>query len=608
MCGIAGVINFKGIYSSDVELIKRMNQVQKHRGPDDEGIYQDSVCVLGHQRLAIIDLSSCGHQPFVSDDGRYQMIYNGEIYNYIELREELKRCGYQFKTQTDTEVLLKCYQHFGVDCLSKFNGMFAFAIYDTQNHQLFLGRDRVGVKPLYYTIQNSSLYFASEVKALIQIPGLDKSVDNQTIFDYLVFNRTDIYDETFFKNIRRLPKGHYAIFNRDGFSIRQWWDPLAFVAERVPASHSELLKEIEKIFIDAVRLRMRSDVPVGVSLSGGLDSSIVIGILAEHSNIPADFPTFTAAFPGESVDESGYIDALNSKYAFKNHRVSPSPEACLNSLKEFIYTCDEPTTGPSFYAEYEVAKLAKEHGVKVLLNGQGGDEDFAGYHYFHGFYLYQLLKQRDLVKFSSEFLKVFLNQQQGIAYQTLLFQLIVRGLKQSLLLKRHGYLQEDFFRTHIQKSRIFNEFFDAPTLNVSLARHFQYKLEHNLRMTDRNTMTFSIEARLPYLDYRFVEYLLGIAGHLKIKAGQTKFLQKEALGRYTAPEILERKDKIGFAVPEQKWWQQPRWIEQTQAASRDCEDTFAHIFKRDVFPALPRDEFSYWKINQLSNWHQVFVE
>jgi asparagine synthase (glutamine-hydrolysing) len=436
MCGIAGIISNTQITGADVDLVNKMNTVQKHRGPDDEGFYSDKSCVLGHRRLSIIDLSKDGHQPFSSDDGRFHLIYNGEIYNYIELRDELKQLGWKFRTKTDTEVLLKAYQQYGEKCLPKFNGMFAFVIYDSHDNCLFLARDRMGVKPLYYAIVGSALYFASEIKALRVLPSLKLTVNYQTLFDYIVFNRTDVYDETFFHEIRRVPKGFFGTYDRDGLKLTQWWNPENYIENICTDDDREkILARIDEILISAVQLRMRSDVPVGSCLSGGLDSSILTGILFSHNMIAKNYATFTASFPGHPIDETKYIDVLNRKYAFRNHRTLPTAESAYDRLKDFVYTNDEPTTSPSFYSQFEVMRLAKEHGVTVLLDGQGGDEVFAGYQYFHGFYLNGLLRKRRILKFGNEFVKIISRKQDRSAYQTFLFQILPDSRRKQFLLR-----------------------------------------------------------------------------------------------------------------------------------------------------------------------------
>lgn len=605
MCGLAGIFCQKRVTPFEVDLVQGMNNLQKHRGPDDEGLYFDEHCVLGHRRLAIIDLSKDGHQPFTSEDNRFRLVYNGEIYNYIELRSELEALGWRFRTRTDTEVLLKAYQQYGEACLSRFNGMFAFAIYDSQRKSVFLARDRLGIKPLYYTIIDSTLYFASEIKALTVIPSLNLLINNQSLFDYLVFNRTDIYDETFFCEIKRLPKGHYATFDNKGLQLKQWWNPKHYMDDPSEDDLQKISRKIEEILVSAVLLRMRSDVPVGSCLSGGLDSSILIGVLFNHYDVGDTYQTFTASFPEHPIDETRYIDVLNKRYAFKNNRTFPKAETALDRLKEFVYTNDEPTTNPSFYSQYEVMRLAKQHGVTVLLDGQGGDENFAGYQYFHGFNLYGLIRDRRIGQFAAELLKSLLRRQDVSAYQTFFFQILPDSLKERILLRTVPYIQSEFFYEYIKSSRIYHEFFDVDGLNHSIVRHFQYKLEHLLRMEDRNSMAFSLEARVPYLDYRLVEYLLGVSEELKIRHGETKYLQKKALGRYTVSHILSRKDKIGFGTPGDEWMLSEGWQKLTRESHRGLIEAFPEIFKKN--DSLPAKGFDRWKINQLATWRHIFL-
>lgn len=605
MCGLAGIFSHKGITQSDLELVERMNDLQRHRGPDDEGMYVDRYCVLGHRRLAIIDLSKDGHQPFESDDHRFQVVHNGEIYNYIELREELRQLGWRFRTKTDTEVLLKSYQQYGQDCLSRFNGMFAFAIYDTERQSLFLARDRVGIKPLYYVMIDSKLYFSSEIKALCAIPSIRASVNYQSLFDYLVFNRTDVYDETFFNEIRRIPKGCFATFDTGGLKLTQWWNVESFLDVRCDDSVEVISNRIRELLISAVQLRMRSDVPVGSCLSGGLDSSILIGILFTHYEVSEAYPTFTASFPDHPIDETRYIDHLNKAYSFNNVRTFPTSEGAYNSLRDFVYANDEPTTNYSFYSQYQVMRLAKEYGVTVLLDGQGGDENFAGYHYFHGFNLYGLLTEWKVLRFSAELFKSLLRKQDKSAYQTLLFQILPHPMRKLLLLRAVPYVQPDFFYEYIKSSHIYNEFFDADGLNHSLVRHFQYKLEHLLRMEDRNSMAYSLEARVPYLDHRLIEYLLSVPQDFKIRDGETKYLQKLALADYTIPVILNRKDKVGFGTPGEEWMLSRQWRDRTMESYMDLTETFPEIFRKSA--KLPETGFDRWRVNQLSTWKNTFL-
>lgn len=605
MCGISGIYSgFKKIADRDIDDVKTMNTIQFHRGPDAEGLFFDDGCVLGHRRLAIIDLSSQGEQPFSSVDGRYKMTYNGEIFNYKELREELITIGYQFRTTNDVEVLLTAYIHYKEACLNKLNGMFAFAIYDATEKSLFIARDRFGIKPLYYTLFDEKFYFASEIKALKAIKGISKSIDEHTLFNYLCFNRTDIFDETFNNDIKRLPKGHYATVDVNGIAIKQWWNAEWFIQKRCEDSYENILKTTEDLLVSSIELRLRSDVPLGSCLSGGLDSSIITGILYEKLKIPNGYKTFTASFPGYAIDETNYVDLLNKKYPFQNFRTFPNGKDAFNNIFEFIKVNDEPTTSPSFYSQYEVMRLAKHHGVTVLLDGQGGDESFAGYQYFHGFHFSSLYKKGNYGKLFTELYSAYVRKQEKEAFQTFIFQIVPDYVGKYLLLKTLPNINKNFFYDHVDQSVIFNDFFRADSLNKSLVKHFQYKLEHLLRTEDRNSMAFQIEARVPYLDYRLVEYLLGVDEHLKIKKGENKILQKQALGKYTIPEILNRLDKIGFGTPADTWMRSPEWEKITTTNYKKACDYFPHTFNSNS--ELKYNLFDRWKINQLVIWYENF--
>lgn len=605
MCGISGVYSGNGhVTSEDVNVVKSMNNAQFHRGPDAEGLFFDADCALGHRRLAIIDLTPQGEQPFTSEDGRYKMTYNGEIFNYKELREELIKCGHTFRTTNDVEVLLIAYLHFKEECLNKLNGMFAFAIYDTKDKTLFIARDRFGIKPFYYTFLNQKFYFASEIKALKCISGLNKSIDEHTMFNYFCFNRTDIYDETFNRNIKRLPKGHFAKIDAGGISIKQWWNAEWFIQQNNDDTYDKVLSTIENLLISSVDLRLRSDVPVGSCLSGGLDSSIITGVLYDRLTVPKEYKTFTASFPGYAIDETKYVDLLNQKYPFQNFRTFPNGNGAFENITEFINVNDEPTTSPSFYSQYEVMRLAKQHGITVLLDGQGGDESFAGYQYFHGFNFTRLYKQGKYGKLLVELYSAYSRKQEKEAFQTFIFQILPDYIRKRLLYRTLPNINKDFFYHHIDNSVIYNDFFKADSLNKSLVKHFQYKLEHLLRTEDRNSMAFQIEARVPYLDYRLVEYMLSIDENLKIQKGENKILQKKSLGKYTISEIENRLDKIGFGTPADDWMRSENWEKMTNINFNKACEYFPQIFNSNS--KLKYNLYDRWKINQLVIWYENF--
>lgn len=606
MCGILGCYSRDELGQEHLSLIERMNETLAHRGPNDSGIYSTPNCILGHRRLSIIDLSDAGHQPYISDDGNLIMLFNGEIYNYIELRAELESYGIRFKSQTDTEVLLRMYEKYGIDALHKLNGMFAFSIFNRKTKELFIARDRAGVKPLYYTSLNGIFYFASEIKALRKIPAIDLSLNNQTLFDYLCFNRTDIGEETFTSSIHRLPKGHHMTIDSRGVTIKKWWEPFDYVRDDLEiTSQEQVLQTIEEIFVSAVKLRMRSDVPVGSCLSGGLDSSIILGIIQQNALARGDYKTFTVSYPGSPVDETHFIDDLKLKYDFENYRIFPNAETAIDNFEKFTYFMDEPCSSPTFYSQYEVMRLARQHGTTVLLDGQGGDEIFAGYQYFHGFNFSELWHKKRIGKLILELFTAFARHQEKEAFFTFLFQELPSYIKKKLLYRSIGYIQPEFYNRHIERSIIFQEFFQAKSLNQSLANHFKYKLEHLLRAEDRNSMAFSIEARVPYLDYRLIEYSLSLPSKLKISHGENKLLQKRSLGKYTIDNILNRKDKIGFGTPAQTWMKTPKWEEFTHESYKIILEKLPGVFMKDV--ELKYNLFDRWKVNQIATWLRLNI-
>jgi asparagine synthase (glutamine-hydrolysing) len=603
MCGFAGIASPRPIGANDEAIVARMGEALRHRGPDDEGVFVEEGVALAHRRLSIIDLSADGAQPFLSECGRYALVYNGEIYNYVELREELRSRGARFKTATDTEVLLEAYREWGADALDRFNGMFAFAVYDRRERSLFLARDRFGIKPLYYAFRGEDLVFASEIKAIREVGGLDLAPDDSAIFDFLCFNRTDVFDETFHRGVRRLPKGRRAFFDDRGFRVERWYDPATYFNRTSDASEEEIVAGTRALVESATTLRLRSDVPVGSCLSGGLDSAIIAGIIAERG-APERYKTFTAEYPGDPIDETRYVNDLRAKYLFENYRTRPTADSAWRERRAFARAIDEPCASPTFYAQYEVMRLVAERGVTVALDGQGGDESFAGYQYFHGFSIADFVRRGKLLAASGRLWRVWRRRQAKEAYWTLLFSLAPNALKRRALRRTRRGLGRDFFEARVGESRVFNEFFAARNLNESLLAHFNYKLEHLLRMEDRSSMAFSVEARVPYLDHRLVEFLAAAPDALKLDAGETKLLQKRALGGYATESILRRVDKIGFGVPAAKWMSDERWRRLADESARFCRERLPGVFA-DV--PLSDDPNERWKTIQLATWLEEAV-
>jgi asparagine synthase (glutamine-hydrolysing) len=548
MCGISGIVNFnnRGV---DKKVVAQMMQKMKHRGPDDEGVFIEESIGLGFVRLSILDLSLSGHQPMESDNGKYVMIFNGEVYNYIELRDELKTKGYQFKSNSDSEVVLKSYQEWGEACLDRFNGMWALTIYNRETKELFGARDRFGVKPFYYYKDTDSFIFASEIKS-IKVAINHLSINEQAVFDYLSFNRTDYGERTFYNEIRKIPHGHSFKLTSEGeFKLRKWYD-LESNCNKKPID----AKEYADLFTSSVKLRMRSDVPVGVCLSGGLDSSSVVSVVSKKLNIP-HIKSFSAVYnKGQHGDESDFINLLSPLLKHMKY-IKPTAETFFDELHDFVDAMDEPIPSTSPYAQYKVMQLANKHAV-VTLDGQGADEQLAGYHYFYGFYFKELLGRLAFGKLFSEIFYYIKQQKSLYGVKALLFFLLPEKLKINLKLKKTSYIQNSFYQNYNKKNILASELYGSETLKDSLFNHFEYKLEHLLKWADLNSMRFSIESRMPFLDYRFVEQTLSLNSDSYIKKGTTKHILRDSMREILPEKIRLRYDKIGFATPEDEWFRE----------------------------------------------------
>jgi len=571
MCGICGIIKFDNS-TPETEKIQKMMNVMKHRGPDDEGIFLDDNIGLGFVRLSILDLSPKGHQPMIDDSGRYVIIHNGEVYNYIELREELIKQGFHFNSNTDTEVILKAFMHWGEACLDKFNGMWAFVIYDKQKKELFISRDRFGIKPFYFYLDRTQFIFASEIPAILSVLPVKASPNYQAIFDYLVFNRTDQTEDTFFEKIKKLQHGHCLKVMSDALAkevkkgwasltknvlIKKWYD----LREKVNnAEGFRGLEEFRETFRSAVGLRLRSDLPVGVCLSGGLDSSSIVSILLNDYK-KDDLNTFSAVYDkGQFGDESEYIKEF-TPYLKNMYFTHPTAETLLQDLHRFIRAHGEPIPSTSPYAQFKVMELAKEH-VVVTLDGQGADEELAGYHYFYGLFFKDLLKHFDLITLLQEIYYYLLVHKSSYALQTFAYFLLPMKWRTRLRVNEKGYLNEDFIRLYAQNNAIAGNLYGSWSLKEALLDHFEYKLEHLLKWEDRNSMWFSLESRVPFLDYRLVEKILAMEGKSKIEKGQTKAILRKSMKGILPEKIRKRQDKIGFGTPQDEWFRTEKWEKQ----------------------------------------------
>ncbi|MBN1466103.1 asparagine synthase (glutamine-hydrolyzing) [candidate division KSB1 bacterium] len=567
MCGIVGIIN-KAQQPIDLHLLKAMADVMHYRGPDDEGYHIDGSVGLYHKRLSIIDLST-GHQPMVC--GANVIVFNGEIFNYVELREKLSKKGHQFKTRSDTEVILKMYEEYDLDCIARLNGMFAFLLYDKSRNRMIAARDHFGIKPLYCYFDESAVLYASEIKALLQHPSVTAEPNYAVIGEYLTFQFV-LDDLTLFKGIVKVLPGHYQVIDLLKMNIHtvKYWEP----SFAIDSFHTEayFVAELKRLLDDTVGMQMRSDVPVGTYLSGGLDSSIVTLLAAQKTAM--GLKTFTGAFhEGAQFNETGYAREVARTCGAEVNEVFPTVDEFVELLPVLIYHLDEPVAGPGLFPQYIVSRLAVEK-VKVVLGGQGGDEIFGGYARYIVAYLEQALKGaifetneegEHIVSLQS----ILPNLPSLHQYIPMLREFWRQGAFEPMdqryfqLIDRNGHALELFskeFLVHYNKQQLFNRFqqlFNHPdTLSFyNKMTHFDMvaSLPALLQVEDRVSMAVSLESRVPLLDRRIVDLITSMPPAMKFKGAESKYILKKAMGDVLPRRILERKDKMGFPVPLHIW-------------------------------------------------------
>ncbi len=569
MCGIAGLVYETFPHEAAKAAVRRMIALQRHRGPDGEGFYDTAGASLGHCRLAILDLTDAGHQPMSDHAGRYWITFNGEIYNYLELAEELRGLGYEFQGRSDTEVHLAAYRHWGKACLERLRGMFAFAIWDKKERRLFSARDRLGIKPFHYWVDgNQQLAFASELKALLEfLPK--RSANAQLAGQFLAWNLLDHEPaDTMVTGIRRLPPAHAMTWRQDeGLRLWRYWDvAVSDELEVAPEREAELIREFYHRFEEALSLHLRSDVPVGTSLSGGIDSTAIACVISaelrkrgawqEHSQ-----HTFSACFEEPRLDERPYIESVVDAIGCQSHYVFPSGERFAEDMDQWVWHQEEPVAGSGVYAQYCVARLARENGIKVLLDGQGADEQLAGYRKFIFVYLRQLVRGGLYARAGREAVTFLLSPD---ILRTSRFvdgrRYIFRSLPEVTPLWPDGCVPE---RPETLK------------LDVSLGRRLQadmtwFSLPALLRFEDRNMMAFGVESRVPFVDHILVEWLAKLPSTLRLSGGWSKRILREGLRGVLPEAIRTRKTKLGFLTPEPAWLAGPlsTWLRDTLSAPR----------------------------------------
>jgi asparagine synthase (glutamine-hydrolysing) len=595
MCGIAGIVSNNPSLVQQHRLQMMANALQ-HRGPDGEGFFINEQQQVGfaHRRLSVIDLSNDAAQP-MHYLGRYTIIYNGEIYNYPELKLTLQQKGYKFNSASDTEVILAaydCYQH---QCLQYFDGMFALAIWDNQTQQLFAARDRFGEKPFYYFINNEQFVFASEMKAL-WANGIEKIVNNTQLLNYLsqgFVSNPASKETTFYNNISKLPAASYLYYlpATQQLNIERYWD-----IDKESKTDLNNIHEIEEKFVElfqqSVNRRLRSDVSVGTSLSGGLDSSSIIAIISKLKNLNSSLKTFSATFPGFEKDESKYIDEVVTKFGFENYTTTPTADDFIDDFEKLLYHQEEPFQSSSIYAQYKVYELAKQHGVTVLLDGQGADETLAGYTKYYHWYWQQLIAEKKLGKLYNERAKAKQNHttvKWGIKNYAAAFlpALTSKQLEKNIWHQQQNnpWLQRDFIEAFSDKKSIYK-----PTVeklnDILYFDTMQLGLEDLLRYADRNSMAHGREVRLPFLSHELVEFIFSLPSSIKIQNGFTKHLLRLSMNNVLPSSIVWRTDKIGFEPPQAQWMQHP----ETEAFRQNAKQKLVAegVLKKEILTQPPQ--------------------
>jgi asparagine synthase (glutamine-hydrolysing) len=608
MCGICGIFR---VDKSPVhpEQISAMMIRMKHRGPDDEGVFCKEHVGLGFVRLSIIDLSQNGHQPMSDPQNRFVIVHNGEVYNYLELKEYLSTRGYVFHSSTDTEVILYSYLEWGASCLAHFNGMWAFAIYDTQTQSLFMARDRFGVKPLYYRQDQNQLIFASEIPPLLSVANEAFSPDPQAIYEYLAYGRTDRTENTFFMGIKKLLPGHLLKIEGNQIKIERWYSLREQLKE--PFRSSQEFKETLRSAID---IRLRSDVPLGVCLSGGLDSSSIVSLLLTDFQ-KKDLQTFSAIYgQGKSGDESSYIREYEDA-PLKMHFTTPSAESLFADMPRFVAAHGEPVPSSSAYAQYKVMESAQGH-IVVTLDGQGSDEQLAGYHQYFGFFFKGLLSSFRWVSLISELYHYLRIHRSLYGIRFFLYYLFPPLFESTQIPKGKEYFFATFLNDCVLDRSQNDSLFHSKNLHDALLINFEKKLAILLKWEDRNSMAFSLESRLPFLDYRLVERNLSLPEHYLIKNGSTKVILREAMKGILPERIRCRQDKIGFGTPQNDWFRHPtfqKYIQDMLNSRRFINRQIINSKQAQALYHLHLDRKldiadDIWRWINLDLWFKTFIE
>lgn len=627
MCGICGKINFDS-NPIDTSLLKRMTSCLSHRGPDDEGVYIKRNVGLGHRRLSIIDLSPLAHQPMSNEDGTVWIVYNGEIYNFFELREDLLKKGHTFRSKSDTEAIIHLYEDHGVDCLKYLRGMFAFAILDEKDNSIFLARDRVGKKPLYYWYSPDTFVFASEIKSILQDEGFSRKPDYIAIHHYLTYQ--DVPSPwTAFEGIKKLPPAHYLILKNGQIKVERYWK-LSYIPKHT-MNRRDLKNEIIERLKEAVKIRLISDVPLGVFLSGGIDSSATVAMMSEIMSEPVK--TFSIGFKEKAYNELQYARMIAEKYKTDHTEFIVEPKA-VDIIDKLVWHYNEPFADSSAIPTYYVSKLAREY-VTVILNGDGGDESFAGYGRYIANEFARTIQRFFPTPIAKALLPFVMVLPHGISPSNFFWRLkrfLQEYVRSAELRNAHwlchftpemkNSLYTDDFSSRVSSVDSFDllldKYSDAEADNfldkTLYADVMMYLPDDLLVKVDVASMANSLEARSPFLDHEFMEFVAKIPAELKLRGRKTKYILKDTLKGILPDEVLFR-EKMGFGVPIDHWFRN-ELKEMAYDILLSDRAVQRGYFKKDAVKKILDEHTSekwnwhnhIWNLLMLELWHRMFID
>jgi asparagine synthase (glutamine-hydrolysing) len=629
MCGICGLLQLAGKQPISLDMLGRMSALISHRGPDDHGIYvsPDKSIGLANRRLAIIDPSDSGRQPFRNEDGTIWVVYNGETYNYAEIRNYLQGRGHQFHSNTDTEIIVHLYEEYGVDCVQHMRGMFAFALWDQSKRQLFLARDRLGIKPLYYAYTSDAFLFASEIKCLLTHPKLKRAVNDEALYHYLTFLTTPA-PQTLFKGVFKLPSGHRAIINSDSqIHVEEYWDVFSGSYDDSSYSEADQAERVVSALRESVKLRMVSDVPFGALLSGGMDSSTNVSLMAAEMDRPVQ--TFSIGYKGNNVsdyNEINYARQVADKFGAEHHEILIGRDDLIRFLPKLVYHQDEPIADPVCVPLYYVCKLAKDNGTSVVQVGEGADELFGGY--WHWKAVLRLMQgpwqafgalpswARHLtLKAASPMINDLRTEylRRGAVGEEMFWGGAIafgedskRNILTDEALSRIGDLSSHEI---IQKHR---RNFDDRCPSPDYLKWMSY-LDLHMRLpelllmrVDKMSMATSVEARVPFLDHEFVQLVMSISQSQKVPGLRTKHLLKQAVQGLIPDHIINR-EKQGFRVPIGQWFSDTLGLIAEQKLRDFCQRTDYFRWSRVSKLVYTQDELVWYLLNFVL-WYELWIE